>query len=208
MSVAAKPNDNIMEWHARLGHVNVEDVEMIENHDFADGLHITDKKRSGWDACSEGKQTRSAEAQTYTYESAPTDDIGAVIVVNTKKKVKPHGYKGCTHSLHVVDNASSYREVFPMLAKSGLFPLLTELISRFEQQYDVRVKVIRSDNEFDTKKIRSWCAKHGIRQQLAESDELYSVGKVERRHRTLFDGMQAMMFDVAQASRFLLSEAL
>ena len=48
-----------MEWHARLGHVNVEDAAMIENHDLADGLHITEKKRSDCDTCREGKLTRS-----------------------------------------------------------------------------------------------------------------------------------------------------
>ena len=50
-----------MELHARLGHINVEDVAMIENHDLADGLHITDKKQSDCDACREGKQTKSAK---------------------------------------------------------------------------------------------------------------------------------------------------
>ena len=57
-----------------------------------------------------------------------------------------------------------------MRAKSDWFPLLTEFITRFERQYDVRVKVIRSDNEFDTNKIRSWCSKRAIRQQLTEPD--------------------------------------
>ena len=107
-----------MEWHARLGHVNVEDVAIIENHDLADGLQITDKNRSDYDACREGKQTRSAKAQTDTSESAPMDEIGAVIGVDTKTNVRPHDYKGCTHSLHVVDYASSYAEVFSMRAKS------------------------------------------------------------------------------------------
>ena len=89
-SVAAKPNHSIMELHARLGHINVEDVAMIENHDLADGLHITDKKRSDCDACRERKQTRSAKAQTETSESAPTNEIGAVIGVHIKTHIKPH----------------------------------------------------------------------------------------------------------------------
>ena len=108
----------------------------------------------------------------------------------------------------VVNYASRYEKGFPMRDKSDWFPLLTKFILRFERQYDVRVKVIQSDNEFDTNKIRSWCAKRGIRQQITEPDESYSNGKVERRHRTLFDGMRAMMFDAAQVPRFLWSEAL
>jgi hypothetical protein len=74
-SVSAKPDDSIMEWHARLGRVNVEDVSMIENHDLGERIHITDKKRSECAACREGKQTRSSKSQTDTSESAPTDEI-------------------------------------------------------------------------------------------------------------------------------------
>ena len=58
-SVAEKPNGSIMEWHARLGHFNVEGVAIIENHNLADSLHITEKKRSDCDACREGYQTRA-----------------------------------------------------------------------------------------------------------------------------------------------------
>ena len=97
-----------MEWHARLSHINVGDVAMIESHDLADGLHITDKNRSDCDACREGKQARSAKAQTDTSESSPTDDIRAVIGVDIKTHVKPHDYRGYNHSLHVVDYVSSY----------------------------------------------------------------------------------------------------
>ena len=126
----------------------------------------TSLTRSGCDACREGKQTRKAKAQTDTSELGPTDEIGAVIGIDIKTNVKPQDYKCCTHSLHVVDYASSYVELFPMLAKSDWLPFLTDFILRFERQYDVRVKIIRSDNEFDTNTIRSWCAKRGIRQQL------------------------------------------
>ena len=181
---------------------------MVDNHDFADGLHITYKKRRDCDACCKENQSRSAKDKTDTSESTPTDDIGAVIGVNINTSIKPHDYRGYTHSLHVVDYASSYRKVFLMRAKSEWFPLLTEFITRCERQYDVLVKVTRSDSELNTNKIRSWCAKSGIRQQLTEPDESSSNGKVERRHRTLFDGMRAMMFDAAKAPRFLWSEVL
>ena len=97
-SVSAKPDDSIMEWHARLGRVNVEDVSMIENHDLGERIHITDKKRSKCAACREGKQTGSAKAQTDTSESAPTDEIGAVVGVDINTNVKPKDYRGSSTS--------------------------------------------------------------------------------------------------------------
>ena len=53
-----------MEWLDRLGDFSVEDVAMIKNHDLANGLYITDKKRSDCDACREGNKTRNAKAET------------------------------------------------------------------------------------------------------------------------------------------------
>ncbi|DBA02790.1 TPA: hypothetical protein N0F65_006580, partial [Lagenidium giganteum] len=80
-------------------------------------------------------------------------------------------------------------------------------ILRFERQYDIRVKVIRSNNEINTRELRAWCQQHGIRQQLTEPNESASNGKIERRHRTIFDGVRAMMFSAPNAPRFLWSEA-
>ena len=110
--------------------------------------------------------------------------------------------------MHVVDYAPSYGEVFPMRKKFDWFDRLTAFVLRFERQYDVKVKVIRSNNELDTKEMESWCDERGIRQQLIEPSESFMNGKVERRHRTVFDGMRAMMFDAPYSPRFLWSEAL
>lgn len=70
------------------------------------------------------------------------------------------------------------------------------------------MKVVRGDNEFDTSAMNSWCLERGIRLQLTETNESSSNSKIERRHRTVFDGMRAMMFDAPGVPRSLWSEAL
>ena len=44
--VAEKPKDTLINWHARLGHVNYDDVTLMENYGLADGVHISDKSRN------------------------------------------------------------------------------------------------------------------------------------------------------------------
>ena len=125
-----------------------------------------------------------------------------------KTSIKPQDYNWNSHSLHVVDYASSYGEVFPKRKKSDWFDRLTKFVLRFERQYDITIKVIRTYNEFDTKEMKAWCNERGIRHQLTAPDESSSNGKVERRHRTIFDGMRPMMFDAPNSPRFLCSKAL
>ena len=88
--VAEKPKDTLINWHARLGHVNYDDVALMENYGLADGVHISDKSRNTYGACREGKKARSRKAQTDTSRSAPTYEMGAVLGVDIKRLVSSH----------------------------------------------------------------------------------------------------------------------
>lgn len=105
-------------WAGTRGHVNADDVALIENHDLARGVHVTDKTRWDCESCRAGKQTRSQKAATDTSSSAPTDVIGAVLGIDLKTDVKTKDYRGNAHSIRAVDYASSYGEVHCMRAKS------------------------------------------------------------------------------------------
>ncbi|DBA01787.1 TPA: hypothetical protein N0F65_002903 [Lagenidium giganteum] len=200
-------SDSLIGWHERLGHLNFDDVIRLENHELAEGVHVTDKTQHTCEPCLLGKQPASKKAPTDTSESAPTDEIGSVFGIDIKTDVKPRDCYGNVHQFHVVDYGSSYGEVFPMKTKPEWFQHLNDFIVRFERQYDVKVTVIRGDNEFATKRLRDWCTSRGIRQQLTEPGESSSNGKAERRHRTMFEGMRASMYAVPSAPRFLWSKA-
>ncbi|DBA02497.1 TPA: hypothetical protein N0F65_010969 [Lagenidium giganteum] len=198
-NVAMKTNDTLMGWHARMGHLNLDDVVRADNHNVVDGVHITDRVRLHCDAWREAKQNKSTKAIADTSTSAPTDEVGAVIGIDIKTCVKPTDIYGNRHSLQIVDHATSYSEGFPMKTRAEWFPIVTGFILRLERQHAVTVKVIRSDNEFATTEMENWCAERGIRQQLSEAAESSSNGKVERQHRTMFDGMRASLFDAPPA---------
>ncbi|DAZ95811.1 TPA: hypothetical protein N0F65_009207 [Lagenidium giganteum] len=118
-------------------------------------------RRSHCDAFREAKKSRSAKAISDTSTSAPADEVGDVIGIDIKTCVKPNDIHGNRHSLQIVDHATRYGED----------------------------KVIRSHNEFATTEMENRCAERGIRQQLSEAAESSSDGKLEREHRTMFDGM-------------------
>ncbi|DBA00048.1 TPA: hypothetical protein N0F65_003714, partial [Lagenidium giganteum] len=124
------------------------------------------------------------------------------VLLRDVHRIDGHDYVGNKHLLHVVDYGSSFGQVFPMRCKSDWFHILTTFITKFEGPYDVKVKVVRSDNEFGTRQMSRWCEERRIRQPLTEPNESSSNGKVERRHRKIFDGMRAMLFDAHKAQGF------
>ena len=82
----------MINWHARLGLVNYDDVTLMENHKLADRVHIPDTSRNTCDTFRECRQARGHKAQTDTSRSAMTDEIGAVPGVNIKTIIKPQDY--------------------------------------------------------------------------------------------------------------------
>ena len=84
----------MINWHARLGLVNFDDVTLARDHVLEDEVHISDKSRSICDACRECRQVRSHKAQTDKSRSAPTDEIGEVLGVDIKTSIKPQDYDG------------------------------------------------------------------------------------------------------------------
>ncbi|DAZ94919.1 TPA: LOW QUALITY PROTEIN: hypothetical protein N0F65_003089 [Lagenidium giganteum] len=201
-NVVAKENDTLIDWHKRLGHVHTDAIAMLENHDLATGVHVTDHAK-----VSVAPVTKSTTATTDTSASAPTDEIGAVIGIDIKTDLKPRDYAKNKQLLHMVEYATGYGEIFPMKRRKEWFGLATAFITKFERQHDVNVKVVRGDNEFRAKKMVKWCEQKGIRMQLTEPGESSSNGKVERRHRTVCDGMRAMLFDAPAIPRSLWTEA-
>ncbi|DAZ95723.1 TPA: LOW QUALITY PROTEIN: hypothetical protein N0F65_007129, partial [Lagenidium giganteum] len=110
--------DTLFGWHQRLGHLNYDDIVRLENHHLANGIRITDKTRHPCESCLLGKQTACPKAPTDTSESAPTDEIGAVLGVDNKTDTKPKDSYGNKHQLHIVDCGSSSGELFPLKNKT------------------------------------------------------------------------------------------
>ncbi len=197
-----------MGWHRRLNHLNTTDIMRMANYELATGINVTDKTVVPCQVCLEAKQSRSNKAKNDSSTSAPTDEIGAVLCVDMKVNFKPRDWQGNQHVLNVVDHASSYGDVFMLKTKDTWFTPLTGFVARFERQHGLKVKVIRGDGEFGSGEFRKWAHELGIRLQLTERDESSSNGKVERRHRTVFNGMRSLMFDNLSLPRTLWSEAV
>ncbi|GMF54567.1 unnamed protein product [Phytophthora fragariaefolia] len=144
---------------------------------------ISTKKMDFCMACAEGKQTRNKQPTEDTLESAPTDEQGAVICMNLKTDL-PADRRDHRHILTIVDHATSYNQVCLLHTKDEAFDNFERFATQFQRQFDVVVKVIRTDGggEFVNRKFEEYAGRHGIRLQHTQPDTSASNGKAERFH--------------------------
>lgn len=185
----------LQQWHERLGPMNFHDLLRMHLKGLAKDMEVISKKLRFCLPCNEAKQTRNPQPTEDTSESAPTDEVGAVLGVDLKVDMPPDK-NGNKHMLTIVDYGSSCNCVYLLQSKKEAAKHLMEFIPEFQCQYDVSIKVIRSDGgvEFLGHELIAFLKRHGIRQQSSLADNSASNGKVERMHRTIMNAGRAMLW--------------
>ncbi|KAE9031086.1 hypothetical protein PF011_g311 [Phytophthora fragariae] len=112
--------NSLQQWHERLGNVNFQDLLWMVNNNLANGVKLANKKITFCMACAEGKQSRNAQPTQDASNSAPTDEIGAVICMDLKVDLKLDR-NGNHYVLTIVDHASNYNQVFLLHSKDETF---------------------------------------------------------------------------------------
>lgn len=173
------------------------------NKNLAEGVELANKKINFCMACAEGKQSRNAQPSEDTSESAPTDELGAVICMDLKTDLKPDR-NGHRHVLTIVDHASNYNQVFLLHTKDEAFDKFLVFANDFQRQYDLNIKVVRTDGggECLNSQFEDYATRNGIRLQNTHPDTSASNGKAERFHRTLMNSARAMLWASALPQRY------
>jgi len=98
----------------------------------------------------------------------------------------------------VIDDFSRFTWVFFMHKKSETTKILKTFITKTENQFDLKVKVMRSDNgtEFKNETLDSFCAGKGIDRQFSAARTPQQNEVVERKNRTLIEAARTMLADL------------
>ncbi|GMF57114.1 unnamed protein product [Phytophthora fragariaefolia] len=198
------PKATLQLWHDRLVHLNFQDLLRMYSKCLTEDMEAVSKKLRFCLSCAEAKQTKSKQPTADTSDSAPTDEVGAVLGVDLKTDIRSADRNGNKHMLTIVDHGSSYRRVYLLQTKDEASERLMEFLPEFERQHGVQVKVVRSDGggEFFGHEFAAYCKCHGMKQQSSLSDSSASNGKVERMHRTLVNSGRAMLWASGLPERY------
>ena len=98
--------------------------------------------------------------------------------------------------MSIVDDASGGTWVYLMKDKSQASKLVMDFCKMVKTQFNVGVKVIRSDNgrEFTLGPMKKFYAKHGIVHQTNCVNTTQQNGRVERKHRHILNVARALRF--------------
>ncbi|GJT10631.1 putative ribonuclease H-like domain-containing protein [Tanacetum coccineum] len=154
-------------WHRRIGHIHFKTMNTLVKGKLVRGLpsKIFENDHSCV-ACQKGKQHRaSCKVKTVSSISQPLqmlhmDLFGPTSVKSIMKKL---------YCLVIIDDYSRFSWTFFLATKDETTEILKVFITRIENQLDLKVKVIRSDNgtEFKNRVMNQFYDMKGIKREYS-----------------------------------------
>jgi hypothetical protein len=114
------------------------------------------------------------------------------------------GIEGSKYCLVVVDDYSRFTWVFFLQEKSQTQETLKGFLRWAQNEFELRIKKIRSDNgmEFKNSQIEGFLEDEGIKHEFSSPNTSQQNGVVERKNRTLLDMARTMLDEYKTPDQF------
>nr|GFA34976.1 putative ribonuclease H-like domain-containing protein [Tanacetum cinerariifolium]GFA44054.1 putative ribonuclease H-like domain-containing protein [Tanacetum cinerariifolium] len=101
------------------------------------------------------------------------------------------------HRRLVTDDFSRFTWTFFLKYKDETSGILKKFITEIENLKDLKVKIIRCDNEgeFRNKEINDFCSQKGIKREFSNARTPQQNGVAKKRNRTLIEAARTMLTD-------------
>ncbi|KAJ9563127.1 hypothetical protein OSB04_008287 [Centaurea solstitialis] len=182
-------------WHRRMCHMNFKNMNKLVKNNLVRGLPRKEFFcNDNCVACLKGKQHKSSHKSkevnsiSSSLQLIHMDLFGPTNVMSIGKK---------SYCLVIVDDFSRFTWVYFLKTKDETSGLIKSFVTIVENQSNLKVKVIRSDNgtEFKNSDINSFCDEKGIEKQYSAPRTPQHNGVAERRNRTLIEAARSLLAD-------------
>jgi transposase InsO family protein len=111
---------------------------------------------------------------------------------------------GSKYGLVIIDDFSRFTWVFFLQDKSETQGILKRFIRRAQNEFELKVKKIRSDNgsEFKNLHVEEYLEEKGVKHEFSAPYTPQQNGVVERKNRTLIDMARTMLGEFKTLERF------
>ena len=180
-------------WHRRLSHLNFKNINNLAKQNKVLGLpSLVYTKDKPCSACEKGKHHRASfkTKQTFSIKSCLH-----LLHMDLFGPVSPMSIHHEKYTLVIVDEYSRYTWVYFLTKKSQAAETIMSFVRNIENQNDVKVKQIRTDNgtEFKNQDLECFCDEKGISQNFTSPYTPEQNGVAERRNRTLIEAARTML---------------
>ncbi|GKB36713.1 retrovirus-related pol polyprotein from transposon TNT 1-94 [Tanacetum coccineum] len=184
----AKASDNLnWLWHKRLAHLNFKTINKLAKQNLVIGLpSLVYSKDKPCSSCEKGKHHR---ASFKTKQTSSIKKCLHLLHMDLFGPVTPRSINHEKYTLVIVDEYSRYTWVYFLKKKSQAPETIMSFIKRVENQNDIKVKQLRTDNgtEFRNSILVNFCDEKGISQNFSSPYTPEQNGVAERKNRTLIE---------------------
>ena len=172
-------------WHHRLGHLPVTKLRRVIPH-------IPPSVSFQCETCQLGKHCRSSFPSSQSPSSQGLFDL---LHVDVWGPSRIPNRSQCRYYLVIVDDFSRLSWVFLLKDRSQGPVILKSLIAEIKTQFDICVKIVRTDNalEFKSKDLLQFYSVNGIQPQFTCPHTSQQNGVAERKHRQILNVARCLM---------------
>nr|GEW26631.1 retrovirus-related Pol polyprotein from transposon TNT 1-94 [Tanacetum cinerariifolium] len=180
-------------WYKRLSHLNFKNINKLSKQNKVLGLpSLVYAKDKPCTSCEKRKHHRAS------FNTKQNFSIGKCMHLLHMDLFRPISQVSINHekyTLVTIDEYSRYTLVHFLKKKSQAPKIIMSFIRMVENQNDVKVKQIRTNNEteFRNHKLESFCDEKGISQNFTSSYTLEQNGVAKRKNKTLIKVARTMM---------------
>jgi transposase InsO family protein len=169
-------------------------LKKLMKYDLVIGLNndIIFEKNKLCSACQTGKQVDNTHPnKSVMSTSRPLDLLHMDLFGPTTYR----SVGGNSYGLVVADDYSRYTWVFFLSDKSNVFSIFKGFTKRAENEFDFKIKKIRSDNdsEFKNPRIEDYCNENGVKHEFSVKYTPHQNEVVERKNQTVIDIAGSML---------------
>lgn len=198
--LANSNEQSLVTWHRRFGHVSYH--TMLKLQASVIGLAIQGDKKDiqKCEICPLGKQHRVPFKTSNTRATKNLQLIHSDLCGPMEKK----SIGGGRYMLTFTDDFSRKLFVYFLAEKSKVVDTFIEFKNLIENQTDLKIKILRTDNgtEYVTKRFEEVLKRSGIQHQMTCTYTPEQNGVSERANRTIVERARCMIFDAKLDTKF------
>jgi transposase InsO family protein len=189
-------------WHHRLAHVGMKNLHKLLKGEHVLGLtNVYFDKDRPCATCQAGKQVGSTHhdknvmTTSRPLELLHMDLFGPVAYLSIG---------GSKYGLVIVDDFSHFTWVFFLQDKPETQGTLKRFLRRAQNEFELKVKKIRSDNgsEFKNLQVEEYLEEEGVKHEFSAPYTPQQNGVVERKNMTLIDMARTMLGEFKTSEQF------
>lgn len=190
-AMVGKVMSDLKEWHAKLGHQDINQVKnILRRHEI---IIEGDGEEETCVACLKGKQHKFP----YPLSLHRAEKPGEILHMDIGGPVEEVSLGGAKFFLLIKDDFTKYRKVYFLKNKSQSLECLRQYLKEIQVNPGHVVKYIRSDNakEFCSKDMENLMKSYGIQHQTSVVYTPEQNGCVEREMRTVVESARTMLLE-------------